>query len=155
MAEIESGTFYLTTWSASSVTNGNYIKYNSFNIKECLGDMYDKYDKFKLVLNGVSNFNGMAVTNRLVSIKMTGLDWIGCYDYGTNITTEATLGIINVASTGGINLQTPSNWGCCFSKPSSHSVNLTIIYHDIKINAVDPSTNYNLSTFIFSVYGVN
>ena len=57
------------------------ITWNAINIKNLLGDLYDKYDMFtiQLELNGqcvnTTNF-GTTVDDRLVRIQLSGLDWV-------------------------------------------------------------------------------
>jgi hypothetical protein len=154
MAEIESAHFYLTSTMATSNSLGSTLIYRGFNLKECLGDLFDKYDKFKIVLNGVLNWNGTpSVPNRFVMVKMSGLDFVGVMDYKTNDKTMATLDIIWLGQSGGVTTQLPANYGSVFNKPSSGSVDLSIFYYDVITNSMT-DTNYNLSQFFFSIYGV-
>ena len=158
MTELEQCFFYLHSGNATTNLNnlGSTLTFSNINIKELLGDLYDKYNKVKIVLNGFSNFNATTVSNRFVLIRMTGLDWVNCLEYGTNLTTIATLGAAQVGSAGsGTNTQMASNWGCDFNKPSNSAVNLTIFLHDSISNSISASTNYGSSQFFFSIYGIN
>jgi hypothetical protein len=154
MAEIESAHFYLTQAMATSNRLGSTLIYRGFNLRECLGDLFNKYDKFKIVLNSVLNWNNnTSVPNRNVMVKMSGLDFVGVMDYKTNDKTMATLGIILAGQNGGLTTQLPANYGCVFNKPSSGSVDLSIFYYDVITNSMT-NTNYAISQFFFSIYGV-
>ena len=59
MAELESSNFYLVSYMGT-----NTVEFNGFKLREALGDMYDKYDKFKIVFNQVLNWNNDIFTNR-------------------------------------------------------------------------------------------
>jgi hypothetical protein len=154
MAEIESAHFYLTNQMATTDILGSTLIFRGFDLKECLGDLFNKYDKFKIVLNSVVNWNNnTSVPNRNVMIKMSGLDFLGVMDYKTNDKTIATLGIILAGQNGGVTSQLPANWGCVFNKPSYGSVDLSIFYYNVITNSMT-NTNYLHSQFFFSIYGV-
>lgn len=162
MSEIESAQFYLTSSTATKTLNnlGSTITFSNFNIYECLGEMYHKYNKFKLVLTGVSSFNINPITYRFLAIKMSGLDWINCLDYPSDNKTLATIGIhlcpSNVfgGSSASTNTQTYANCGCDFNKPSNNTVELTIYLHDAMTNGVSTTQSYGLNTFFFTIYGI-
>ena len=158
MAEIESSHFYLSSSMASINTNnlGGLLIFNNFNIREILGDLYDKYDKFKLVLNGVSNINTNTTMNyeRHIAIQMSGLSWVNCLDYNTNDSTTATLGILTIGVNALSNNQMSSNWGVVFNKPSNNNVSLTIGLYGVYFNTVRTDTDYGSTTFYFNIYGV-
>ena len=153
MTAVKCSTFYLSTLVASSSTNGNTITFSNFNIYQLLGDLYHQYDQFKIVLNSYSNYNASTVANTCVAIKMSGLSFDYCFDYGTNLSTMATLGMVNVASAGVQLTQLQANFGTVFSKPPP-SVNLIIYLYDVKTNTIVSSTNYGSSFFSFTIYGI-
>ena len=71
MSEIESGQLILDTTKATSrtlVNTVNTILFKNVNIREVLGDMYDKYDKFKICLNGMQ-MTGASITDRICFIS--------------------------------------------------------------------------------------
>ncbi len=158
MAELESSHFYLSTTMATTNTNnmGGYLVFNNFNMREILGDLYDKYDKFKLVLNAVSNSNTNTTMNyeRHIAIQMSGLSWVNCLDYSSNDSTTATLGILSIGVNSLSNNQMSSNWGCVFNKPSNNNVSLTISLYGMFYNEVRLNNDYGNTTFYFNIYGV-
>lgn len=160
-----SSTFILNSNDATINTNNNggILTFKNFKIMECLGKMYDKYDKFKLVLNSFTNYNTETLTNvnRLIAVKMRGLNFINVYDYSPysysypNPYTDApTLGMVNMASAGFSQQQTQANWGCVFSKPSNTSVDLTIYLYTIQNSFVFTDRNYGITSYTFSIYGI-
>ena len=54
------------------------------NLRNSLGDLYDKYDSFNIPLVSVTHSPRGAISssnsNVLVQIKMSGLPWISSYD---------------------------------------------------------------------------
>lgn len=159
MAEIESANFYLTSSTATSISSlGSTIIFRNFNIRECLGDLYNKYTRFKIVLNSVCSYNTNAFSPSYTAIRMSGLDFVNCYDHFTDSRTIATLGLCLMSSnTAGVrkNTQTPSINGCDFNKPSNQQVDLTIYLFDLIGNRISTTNNYgNNNTFCFTIYGI-
>ena len=155
MAELESSYFYLASSQASSNVNGAIITFNNFNIKECLGDLYDKYDKFKIVLTSIFNTVPTGVQFRNMGVKMTGLDWCGSYDLGTKDKLTSTLGLY-ICSTNNSTTQSilPSNWGSVFNKPSNPTINITLYQYDILTNSILTNISYGQTIYFFNIYGV-
>ena len=149
MAELESSHFYFVSYMGT-----NTVEFNGFKLREALGDMYDKYDKFKIVFNQVLNWNNDIFTNRFLSVKMSGLDWVNNLEYGTDDKTLATLGFIYAGSNGGMTIQTGATFGCVFNKPKQESVNLTIRLFDLIANNYDSTRQYKTTHYFFNVYGV-
>lgn len=154
MAEIESSNFHLTSYMVSnSSTLGGVFEFNGFNIREALGDMYDKYDKFKIVLNSVFSWNNL-LPNRPTSVKMSGLDWVGYNEYGSDDKTLVTIGLILVGWNGGVINQTNGSFGVVFNKPTQESLKITIRLFDLTLNDYNTTQNYNINKFFFNIYGV-
>ena len=81
---IEKKSFVLKTVNANIInTNGSVIVWSDINLKVLLGDLYEKYEKFNLVLKSIST-NTVALTstniNRQVKICLSGLNFINNYD---------------------------------------------------------------------------
>lgn len=158
MAEIESATFYIHYQNSNFSYVGSYysvIKFNNFNIKECLGDMFDKYEQFKLVLTAYVNFNGTSIStsNRMLICKMSGLDWIGTHEYKTNNKSLATIGFLSGGNVGADNNQLTVNQGHIFNKPSNDTVNLTFYLQNLSTNG-DTTVSLESSVFYFTIYGI-
>jgi hypothetical protein len=71
--------------SKGIVTNTRFtFTWYNVDFKAILGEMYDKYEYFKISLNFVAGSSGGSVQtyqdNHTVVVKMTGLGWISSYD---------------------------------------------------------------------------
>ena len=85
---------------------------------------------------------------------MSGLDWVGYNEYGTDDKTLATVGLIWVGSNSGVNTQTNGSFGVVFNKPKQESVNLTIRLFDLIANNYDSTRQYKITHYFFNIYGV-
>ena len=155
MSEIESCHLVLRSTEGTPLNGTSTILYKNINLIELLGDLYNKYDRYKIVLNSFQNNNPNTILNRNHAIKMSGLDWVGELEYLTDNTTIATLGMVFVgSSSNNQTLQTPSNWGGVFNKPNRNNVDITIYMIDLMTNTVIPTNNYHYMYFYFSIYGI-
>ena len=73
--------------------------WNNVNIRNLLGDWYNKYDKFNICLVSVTQSyqatQGIGVCN-VVAIKMSGLQWLSSYDQASgNDTGSVVIGVKN------------------------------------------------------------
>ena len=138
--------------------NGGILTFNGVKIIEVLGGIYNKYDKFKIVLTGFINNNTNSVSNTLLAVKMRGLNWLGQYDYaiGNNnpYNDAPTLGFVNASSVSNTYQLTQSNWGCDFNKPSSNNANLIIYLYTVQNTVVFTDRNYGITTYLFTIHGV-
>lgn len=152
MAEIESSHFYLSCYMTSNPdTVGGILEFNGFNMREALGDMYDKYDKFKICLNGFQ-MGGSNITDRICYIRMSGLNWIGELGYNDNDTSKALITLDYINGTPSVSGH-PCNIGNVFNKPSNNVVDLTIHMGDVFTNG-NTYWNYGGLIFYFSIFGV-
>ena len=86
----ESATITFNSGRVSSMGSSN-LEFKGVPLKEILGNMWDKYKKFKLVLNTHGgNFNS-GFFNRQHSIRISGLPFINTTDF-----IDAIYGIIGV-----------------------------------------------------------
>lgn len=106
------------------------------DMRQVLGDLYQKYDKFLIVFNGIGMFSALtsfttstnaSATNASVwTLGMTGLDWIN-NSYNGNMNNIAyfpnrfTMPTNNYGVTNSI-----SNNGVCFRRPDNPYVRLTV-----------------------------
>ena len=162
-----SSSFLLDSRNAQININ-NYcgeITFKNVKIRELLGDMYDKYDKFKLILTNMYSapFTPVAPADRrLVGIKVKGLPFPRAYEYSImdNIypnpyKTIPTLGIIDYPTTNHSTNIFYGEWGVDFDKPSNSTVDLTIYIYTIQNATVFTTTiNYFLNVYNFTVLGI-
>lgn len=153
MSEIESGQLVLDTTKATRQVINNVInfRFKNVNIREILGDMYDKYDKFKLCLNGLQ-MGGANIADRVCFIRMSGLNWVGELGYNDDDTSKAliTMDYVNLNSSNSLY---NCNYGSVFNKPSNHIVEITFFIGDVITNG---NVYWNYGNFIlyFSIFGV-
>ena len=142
---------YSVTSSAAIPTSNSF----SINLQTALGDMYYKYKKFKIVLNGfggyttITTYTAGAVTGltgtAIYSLGISGLDFI----YNTNNGSSSTLayfpGRYNLpasATNGGwlaVNTNDVTN-GIVFNRPSSPYVTLNLGFYNIRNNILASGT---------------
>jgi hypothetical protein len=132
--EVDTGNISYT----AAFTNQDMTYNVNVNMRQVLGDLYDKYDKFIIVFNGISMWGGVTSystttgisglgANTIWTLGMSGLNWIN-NSYNGNINTIAyfpnrfTMPISNnYASTNAT-----SNNGVCFRKPDNPFLTLII-----------------------------
>ena len=146
------------------------LTWNNINIRQVLGSMYDRYDKFNICLNNVSSGYGDVATttnpeDRNVVIKMSGLNFLNnTYDSSKlHMTGAAVLGTMqfNVGATavGATVVNTTStqyfyagNY-ITFGK-SADTVNLTITYEPVSSATFAHNWTFPECVFIFKIFGI-
>jgi hypothetical protein len=131
------------------------MTWNAINMRNILGNLYDKYELFNIELVGfsayqvLSNF-GVTDNDRNVIFKMSGLDWVyNTYDTNTfNTTNQAIVGCQRFATqTNVFNASNTRRMTSTFRK--NQIVNITITLNTImgtlpnmNPNTVFPSMNF-------------
>ena len=131
------------------------LTFKGIPIRDILGDMYNKYDKFKLVLNSHSGiYNSGTATNQQYFIRVSGFDFINTTEYIINNNyPRSAIYMLPIITSSQINLNNlPSNYGQVFNKPTNSSIDLTIVFLDRNLTV--PSFNIGTNMFVFSIYGV-
>lgn len=123
---------------AAAFTNVDMTYNLNVDMKQVLGDLYNKYDKFMIVFNGISMWGGVTTysTNNGITgltastvwtLGMTGLNWIN-NSYNGNVNSIAyfpnrfTMPITNAYA---LTNSTSSN-GICFRRPDNPYLTLSI-----------------------------
>ena len=150
------------------------------NFKELLGNMYNKYDKFLIVLNShqayTTTWTIAADNSNICNLRLIGLNW--CHSsYGTVTTVLDTgtnkvnmfgnnseaivpMSIFTIPTSGnGPTSQTyPGNIsGLVFHKPREEITQLRIFMRDFRgnnIGSTAPATHYMMITYSFTIYGL-
>jgi hypothetical protein len=84
-------TYYNTTFSNNIGTvaqNRTSITWNNINLKNLLGEMYDRYERFNISLNFISgsrtgSANETVADGRMFYVRMRGLNFTSSYDQKT------------------------------------------------------------------------
>jgi hypothetical protein len=149
----ESATISIHSNYISSV-GGPVLIAKGIPIKQILGDMYNKYNKFKLVLNThVANYSTTAGNNTQLFIRVSGLDFTNTTEYNKNMFLNRNpIFLLESTRTTTVKTQTSAICGAVFNKPSSPNIDLTITFLKTDLSVVD----YNVGTnyFVFSIYGL-
>jgi len=159
----ESAQLILRTQNATANTNlGNDFTWNNINLRLLMGDMYDRYDKFNLVLSSfaMSNIGGTVGSNLAdlaLTIEISGLPFINqTYDPRTNNNTNwSTVNFFRVERNNSV-IQQFNNAFLTFGK-SQDMCNINIRYTRIT-DRNPPSTPgsapYPSSIFDFYIVGI-
>lgn len=149
--------------------------------RDLLGDMYDKYTKFKIVLNSSlwqTSANPSTANWNMCKIHMSGLNWINS-SYGTNTTDTSAYTNITYANTslqmtannseaiyptfmvlpGNTNpyyYNHPESGGLVFSCPTLNNIDLRINFRNVAQNKPPPypAGSYQIYIFSFTIYGL-
>jgi hypothetical protein len=148
------------------------MTWNNINLRMLLGDMYDKYDNFNLVLNSMgcdddrlynsgtntyTNTAGSDESDRIVTVNVSGLNWLNAtYDSATNnMSSSTTIATYRFYETFSKDYH---NSIATFTKYGSDRCNITI---DLKTIVLDelpdtivPENAFPYMTFLFSIYGI-
>jgi len=167
MSIYEKATLVLNSVNASSINSmRSSITWNNINLRNLLGDMYDKYDRFNLCLNSISTaytaFALSATNNSQVLIRLSGLPWVGC-NYNITSSGMNVNNIYNIIGTFKFSSSTPQEpltqyfyeSIATFSK-NSDIISITIDYlRLVDLLTPDTTNTYPQMTFIFDIYGID
>jgi hypothetical protein len=184
MNNIETASLVLSVYETDYI-NDNYtsMTWNNLNLRNILGTMYDKYDKFNLELVSISQIAddydfGETFDDVNVLIQLSGLSFVNNnYSVTTKNNTNSTIiAPYNFVAYDLNNLQFYKNFVRTFIKDSNSIVNLTLTYlrnnfnivESIVSNIVDASGNnildangdpavqgiYPSMVFMFNIYGI-
>lgn len=162
---LQTANLYLhSSWGESVNNNGSIITFKNVKIKELLGDMWNKYDKFKIILNAYYNRNTITIQEyqRLIGIRIKGFDFINIWDYSINWTQFPDpykdipmLGMTILFQNNYALRRFEGNWGCVFNKPSNSVIDLTLYLYTVQnATTFTDSYNYGTSSFFFTIIGV-
>ena len=124
----------------SCSANGGFITWKNVNIRCCLGNLYNKYDKFNLKLTGaqIKHSPGPPADCQFV-IYISGLPFSSGSTYNSRLgpTNQSALGSVNFAVTTAIGTTTPLLSGLVtFDKPLQDVVNITLELKNSSTNTV-------------------
>lgn len=161
---LQTATLYLhSSWGVSVNNNGSIITFKNVKIKELLGDMWNKYDKFKIILNSFYNRNTATIQEyqRIIGIRISGLDFLYKWDYSNDVKFPdpykdiPMLAISHIFQINTTLRRFESNWGCVFNKPSNPTIDLTLYLYTVQNAATFTDMyNYGTSAFHLTIIGV-
>jgi hypothetical protein len=124
---------------ASTFTSENMAFTVSVNMKQVLGELFERYKKFMIVFNGISmwgNVTGYTTTTGVTGLTnaavwtlgMTGLNWINnSYNGLSNNVGFFPNRFTMPTANGYSNTNATANNGICFDKPASNQVTITVV----------------------------
>jgi hypothetical protein len=124
-AQAEYYNIIVTTNTGKVFDNRTGYTWNNVNMKNLLGDWYNKYDKFNICLVSVTqsyqSTQPIGVCN-VVAVKMSGLQWLSSYDQATgNDTGSVLIGVRNFNQNDDL-----SNTNCITFRKGQQITNITI-----------------------------
>lgn len=154
---IESSSLMLRTINATNNTNLTSSTWR-VNLRACLGNLYNKYDKFKICLTAWGTAaapTGFSNDDLSTFITLSGLQWENqTYDTATNgLTQKATIATLKFANANSIIENFTGEVGQVFFKPNYDVVELTLDVNKIS-GAAFPAPFYPQCCYVFSIYGV-
>lgn len=150
-----------------ATTNGDLTGNFTLNLRKVLGNMYDKYDYFTIVLTSVGGYNDLSATTsngtslNTSAVYMLGLQGLVFPMNTTIANNNSSLGIfpgrfaITWSTYLNVNLTNSSN-GLVFIKPQQNNVTISIPLICVRTMA---STNGTTATqfslnYTFNIYGL-
>ena len=139
LSDVQADYYNQTVTTARGIIYNNRTGYTWYNVnlKNILGGLYTKYDKFNICLVSVSQSYQAAQTvnnilqlstNNVVSIKMSGLQWLSSYDQATGNNIDSV--VVGLRNFNDNNNNIPQNNYITFLK-GSQIVNITINLHSL------------------------
>lgn len=146
--------------SSSSISDEHNIEntWSNINLRALIGDQYDLYDDFNLILTQVASevsnsALGTSSTDLTLFAKISGLPFLNQgYDNITGIKADAVLCSLNFVRSSPLsmtNLLIPLT----FNK-TQNLCNITITYKKLSGTAIATTYAYPSCMFIFKIYGV-
>ena len=145
----------------TSNSMNNIFTWTNINLRTLLGDMFDKYDRFLLLLQNISNASptatpGASVDDRAFLINMNGLSFINS-NYVQKFQSNTGSVIICPYIVSGTNAQSQlyNNFAVATFIKQNDIVNITINYTRIEDDvAVSTTAVYGHACFIFNIVGL-
>lgn len=154
---IESSSLMLRTINATNNANATSSTWR-VNLRACLGNLYNKYDKFKICLTAwgtAQAAGGFSNDDLSTFITLSGLQWENqTYDTATNgLTQNASIATLKFANGNSIIENFTGEVGQVFVKPNYDEVEITLNVNKIS-GAAFPAPSYPQCCYLFSIYGV-
>ena len=142
--------------------NGCYVLWKNVNIRTCLGELYNKYDKYNLKMTSLQvrqNASTGPTGNAHFVVYMSGLPFSN-YNTSLGPNNGAALGCVNFNTDGAYGTTTSFTSGLVsFDKPLQDILNISILlknYSTISLNGYTETTASVLGHYsiICDIYGI-
>ena len=131
--------------------------WTNINLRILLGDMFDKYDRFMLLLQNISHSLSAAMgttDDRSILINMNGLSFVNStYNQKLQSNSGALIVCSFIFIASSVQSQLYNNFAVSTFIKKNDIVNISINYTRIKDDAA-PTTTYPHINFIFNIVGI-
>jgi hypothetical protein len=133
--------------------------YTNINLRVVLGNLYDKYDKFNLVLKNVMTEAvltwGTAAQDQAVMINLSGFNLINNYEVTTKTNTQtATLTSLLFNQSGSLSISYTNNCVATFVKDGPENIDITVSYNRISDGLIGAGV-YGKVILIFDIIPID
>ena len=132
--------------------------WTNINLRILLGDMFDKYDRFMLLLQNISQANSgtMATADdRSILINMSGLSFINStYTQKLQSNSGSLIVCPYIVVSGGAQCQLYNNFAVSTFIKQNDIVNISINYTKMKDETAATAVTYPHTVFIFNIVGL-
>ena len=150
-----------TNGTTNSYGTGNTtlssFTWTNINLRTLLGDMFDKYDRFLLLLQNISQSLAAAISSgddRCILINMSGLSFVNStYNQKLQSNSGALIVCPYIFVSSNVQCQIYNNFAVSTFIKQNDIVNISVNYTRIK-DDVAPTTTCPHMTFIFNIVGL-
>ena len=144
-------------YGTSNSTNSSFT-WTNINLRVLLGDMFDKYDRFLLLLQHIGQATSGSITdydNRAILINMSGLSFINStYTQKLQSNSGALIVCPIIVVSGGAQSQLYNNFAVSTFIKQNDIVNISINYTKMKDETAATAVTYPHTVFIFNIVGL-
>jgi hypothetical protein len=131
--------------------------YTSINLRQVLGSMYDKYNKFNLILKNVMTESvqtwGTTSQDQSVMINISGFNFINNYEVSTKTSTQTST-LTALLLNGGLSLSYTNNCVATFTIDGQENIDIMITYNRITDGLLGNGV-YGKILFIFDIVPIS
>jgi hypothetical protein len=144
-------------YGTSNSTNSSFT-WTNINLRVLLGDMFDKYDRFMLLLQHIGQSTSASIANynyRGILINMSGLSFINStYTQKLQSNSGSLIVCPYIVVSGGAQCQLYNNFAVSTFIKQNDIVNISINYTKIIDETAATDVTYPHTVFIFNIVGL-
>ena len=160
--EVETAQLCLNTRDSIGNADRTSFTWNNINLRNALGDMYDKYDLYNLVLNVIINDNvaisyNFSEADKQALIRISGLPFRNCTYNNNKQSSGVIIGNYQFPASGPTNRYYNDNSYVTFAK-NQDICNFTVDFlraSDLTLSKAQSGRTYPELVIWFSIYGIN
>lgn len=155
-------TLVLKTYNAdvknASITN---YTFNNIDLRNLLSpELYNGYEKFNLVLKSIMTDGlpaqwGTNSVDRTLTIQMSGLDLINCYDAGSKALNSNKVDLVNFYFDNSI-VMNYTDYNVCSFRLNKQNPNVNLSFQYLRVSdGATPQGNFGEVCFLFDIIGID